>query len=55
MSWDKRCDNCIHSVTDWTNPMNGDNYCRNEESEEYGFNTEYIFGCEEWEGEDETD
>ena len=53
MSWDKRCDNCKYNVPDWTNHNNSDHYCSNEESEEYGYNTENIFGCEEWSEEDE--
>lgn len=53
MSWDKRCDNCIHRVPDWTNEQNSDHYCDNEDSDEYGQNTEYLFGCDAWEGEQE--
>ena len=53
MSWDKRCDNCIYNVPDWTNENNSCRYCDNENSDEYGENTEYLFGCDAWEGDDE--
>ena len=53
MSWDKRCNNCVHSRPDWVNVNNSDHYCDNEESEEYGNNCEYIFGCECWEEDEE--
>lgn len=54
MSWDKRCDNCVYSRPDWTNVFNSDHYCSNEDSEEYGNNTEYLlFGCDDWKGEDD--
>lgn len=53
MAWDKRCSNCTYSRPDWTNPNNPDHYCANEDSDEYGNNVEYIYGCEEWSDEDE--
>ncbi len=52
MSWDKRCDSCIYYQSDWTNPNNTDHYCKNEWSDNYGYNVEGFEGCEEW-GEDE--
>lgn len=44
-----KCDNCKYSVSDWTNPNNTDHYCRNEESDHYGYNTADLYGCEEGE------
>lgn len=44
-----KCDNCKYSVSDWTNPNNPDHYCRNEESDHYGYNTADLYGCEEGE------
>lgn len=48
MKTEKSCNNCIYSIPDWTNVCNSDHYCSNEESEEYGYNAEYLNGCEEW-------
>lgn len=44
-----KCDNCIYSVPDWTNPNNPDCYCKNEESYHYGYNTMDLCECEEGE------
>ena len=49
MKTEKNCDNCIYSIPDWINVCNSDHYCSNEESEEYGYNAEYLNGCDEWE------
>lgn len=48
MTWDKQCSGCVYNITDWLNEQNPTRYCSNDESEYYGDNTEYIFGCEEW-------
>ena len=33
MSWDKRCDNCVHSRPDWVDVNNSDHYCDNDVSD----------------------
>ena len=48
-----KCENCIYSVPDWTNPNNPDHYCRNEDSDNYGYNTMYSDGCEDGEEKDD--
>ena len=44
-----KCDHCKHSVQDWTNPNNPDHYCKNEDSDHYGYNTMDLYGCEDGE------
>ena len=51
MSAEKCCSNCMYSVPDWTNSDNSDHYCNNEESELYGYNVEWIDGCDNWDSE----
>ncbi len=48
MKTEKSCDNCIYSIPDWTNVCNPDHYCDNQKSEGYGYNVEYLNGCDEW-------
>lgn len=43
------CGTCKFNRRDWTNPKNPDFYCGNEESDNYGYNTAYSDGCEDWE------
>ena len=42
------CDNCKYNVPDWTNKENNDHYCENEDSEYFGFNTDWVEDCDEW-------
>ena len=44
-----KCGECKYNRRDWTNEQNPDFYCGNEESENYGYNTGYSDGCEDWE------
>ena len=48
MKTEKSFDKCIYSIPDWTNVCNSDHYCSNKQSEEYGYNAEYLNGCDEW-------
>lgn len=50
MKTEKSCDNCIYSIPDWTNVCNSDHYCSNQKSDGYGYNAEYMNGCDEWRG-----
>ena len=49
MNDDKCCGTCFYNQRDWTNPKNPDFYCGNEDSDNYGYNTMYSDGCEDWE------
>ena len=44
-----KCGECVYNRRDWTNPKNTDYYCGNEDSDNYGCNTEYSDGCEDGE------
>lgn len=44
-----KCGECKYNKRDWTNPNNPDYYCSNEYSDNYGYNTAYSYGCEDWE------
>lgn len=46
---EKVCGTCRFSKRDWTNPNNPDFYCSNEDSENYGYSTDYADKCGEWE------
>lgn len=46
---EKTCGNCRYAEKDWTNKDNPDCYCSNEDAEDFGFNTDVLHGCEEWE------
>ena len=43
------CKTCRWSKKGWTNEDNPDHYCENEDSENFGYNVEYLDGCEEHE------
>lgn len=43
------CGTCRYNRRDWTNPNNPDFYCGNEDGDNYGCNTAYTDGCDEWE------
>lgn len=45
----KCCGECRYSKPDWTNPNNPDFYCSNETSWNYGYNTEFMNSCEDFE------
>jgi hypothetical protein len=45
----KCCGECKYSKPDWTNPNNPDFYCSNENSWNYGYNTEFMNSCEDFE------
>ena len=47
-----KCGECKYNKRDWTNPNNPDFYCSNEDSDNYGYNTAYSDGCDDWEGQD---
>ena len=47
MDKDVTCRKCRYSIRDWTNPSNPDHYCFNSDSEYYGFNTDFVGGCDD--------
>ena len=49
MMSEKCCGKCKYNKRDWTNPNNPDFYCSNEDSWSYGYNTEYMHSCEDFE------
>ena len=49
MNYEHTCGNCRYAELDWTNPDNTDCYCNNEDAEDFGFNTDVLGGCEDWE------
>lgn len=44
---EKTCGNCLYNRRD-RESINEDFYCSNEESDYFGFSTEYTDECEEW-------
>ena len=47
------CDSCRYNIQDWTNKDNLDCYCSNPTSWNYGYNTEFIDKCDDWESNDD--
>lgn len=43
------CGNCKYNQRDWINNNNPDFYCGNENSDNYGYNTDYLDSCEDFE------